>query len=384
MLSSWLHRAGPIALDIGRDGVRMLQLEAVGKAMSAVAAARWEFPPNAPASGAARNELMVEAVREMLLGGRFRGRRVVTCLSFADLVLRQVRMPPMPEDELRAAVQWEANERFGFPVSPELLHYVVAGEVHQGGEGRCEVLLIATREETVESRLALLDAMGLRPVCIDAEPACLFRSFERFLRRDADASVVTVLAEIGQTGTRVLISRGRQVKFIKWIEIGGQRLNQAVADHLHLNLEDARQLRARLMRQGWEGAEPAAQAAGGRDVYEAMHDAVRPVLEELGKELNLCLRYCAVTFRGGRSEGLTLLGGQAYDPCLRDQLAESTNLPCTCGRPLQGVDLSRVDVGTDARGPMCDWAVASGLALRGLFENLNRREVKRGLNRLPA
>jgi type IV pilus assembly protein PilM len=384
MLRTLLHRPGPIALDIGQDGIRMLQLEAVGKAMSAVAAARWEWPTGASTDPAVRRQMMIDAVREMLSAGHFHGRRVASCLPFADLALRQVRLPPMSDEELAKAVQWEANERFGFPVSPELLHHVVAGEVHQGGEGRCEVLLMATTEDVVEARVALLDAMGLRPTCIDAEPACLFRTQERFLRRDGDAGVVTVLAEVGQSGPRVLISRGRQVKLLKWIDIGGARLNQAVADHLHLSLEDARQLRVRLMRQGWEGPEVAATAVGGRDVYEAVHDAVRPVLEELGKEVNLCLRYCAVTFRGGRADSLMLLGGQAYDPCLREQLAEATNLPCTCGRPLQGVDLSRVDLGTDARGPMSEWAVAAGLALRDLFDKNSRREVRHELNRLPA
>jgi type IV pilus assembly protein PilM len=384
MLRALLHRPGPIALDIGHDGIRLLQLEAVGKAVSAVAAARWEFPAEASQDAAARRTLTVEAVRDLLANGHFRGRRVSTCLPFADLAVRQARMPVMSADELATAVQWEANERFGFAVSPELLHHVVAGEVHEGGEGRCEVLLIATREEVVEARVSLLDDMNLRPQCIDAEPACLFRAFERFLRRDADASVVSVLADIGQSGTRVIISRGRQVKFLKWIEIGGRRFDQAVADHLHLSLQDAHQLRARLMRQGWEGAATAAEAVGGTDVYNAMRDAVRPVLEELGKEVNLCLRYCAVTFRGGRASGVTLLGGQAYDPCLRDQMSEATNLACTCGRPLQGVDLSRVDLGTDMRGPMSEWAVAAGLALRGLFDATRRREVRHELNRLPA
>ncbi len=327
----------------------------------------------------------MEAVRDLLVTRGFKGRRVMACVSSADMALRQVRLPAMPDEELAQAVRWEANERFGFPVSPEMLHHVVAGEVHQGGEGRQEVLLIATREEIVEQRVALLEAMGLRPHALDAEPACLFRCFERFLRRDADASTVTVLAEVGHGGTRVLISRGRQVKFIKCIDIGGQRLDQAVAAHLSLSEEDARQLRMRLMRQGWEGGAAAAEAVGGQQVYEAMHDAVRPILEELGRELNLCLRYCAVTFRGGHTDAVTVLGGQAYDPCLREQLAESTNLPCQAGKPLQGVDLSAVDLGSDARGPLSEWAVAAGLALRGLFDNSkHRQEDRRELNRLPA
>ncbi len=39
MLRTLLHRPGPIALDIGQQSIKMLQLDAVGKAVSAVAAA---------------------------------------------------------------------------------------------------------------------------------------------------------------------------------------------------------------------------------------------------------------------------------------------------------------------------------------------------------
>ena len=384
LLNQLTHRPGPIALDIGLDSVKLLQLDTVGKAIHAVAAARWEIPLAAAADPAARRELVVQAVRDLLAGGSFRGRRVATCLRFDELVLRQVRMPNMPAADLEGAAQWEANERFGFVVKPELLHVEVAGEVHQSGEGRNEVLLIGAREETVEAHVALLAAMDLHPSWIDAEPACLFRSFERFLRRDADSATVTVLVEVGQSDTRVMISRGRQVKFLKWIEIGGRRLNRAVADQLHLDPSEAAQLRGRLMRQGSGGGPQAVEVVGGREVYDAMYDAVRPVLEELARELNLCLRYCAVTFRGGRAEAMTLLGGQAYDPCLRELIAESTNLPCVAGNPLQGVDLSRVNLGSDPRGPMSEWAVAAGLALRGLMEPAHRQEQAHEHSRLPA
>jgi hypothetical protein len=45
-------------------------------------------------------------------------------------------------------------------------------------------------------------------------------------------------------------------------------------------------------------------------------DATRSTMEELGREIGLCLRYYSVTFRGQRPNKLRLLGGEAADPML--------------------------------------------------------------------
>lgn len=385
MLRTLTHRPGPIGLDIGQHGIKMLQLDTVGKAISAVGAARYTFPAEAADDPALRRRLAVEAVTNMLVSGSFRGRRVVTCLRCNELSIKQVRMPRMSPTELQSAVVWEANERFDFHVDPDLLHYLVAGKVHEEGDARSEIILLGAREEVVDEHLKMLTEMGLYPVCLDAEPACLFRSFERFLRRQADTKTVTMLAEVGASGTRVLFGCGRQLKFIKAVPIGGRKLDEAVADALNLPYGQAAELRTRIMREGREGGQAAIQAAGGKDVYRAVHDAVRPIVGELVREINLCLRYCAVTFRGDRPKRVVLAGGEAYDPCLRELIDGQMNLPCELGLPLQGIDVSQVDLGGDHRGPSCEWVVAAGLALRALFtDSRSREKSKHGQHRLSA
>ena len=384
MLKWWTHRPGPIGLDIGHDGIKMLQLDSIGKAVSAVAGACWRFPDNVGTDPALRRRFAVDAVREMLAAGGFKGRSVVTCLGFDEMTVKQVRLPHMSDEELKSAVRWEADERFGFQVDPDLLHYVVAGEVRQGSEFRDEVILMGARAETVDEHLKMLEEMRLVPVCVDAEPACLFRPFERYLRRQGDVDQVTVLVDVGASAARVLFGRGRQVKFIKSIPIGGRRLTEAVAERLGLEFDQAWRLRRRIMRDGRDGGAPAVQAAGGEKAYRAVYDAIRPVVEEIAREVGLCLRYCAVTFRGDRWDAATLVGGEAYDPCLRELMGDHANVRCQIGQPLAGIDVSQVDLETDHRGPMCEWAVATGLAMRHLFGQAKDREKKDGVRQLSA
>ncbi len=373
-------RPSSIGLDIGHDGIKMIQLAAVGTTLSATACGRWSFPDNVGDEPALRRRFAVDAVRGLLRSGGFRGRRVVSCLGADELMIKQLRLPRMSEHELRSAVQWEAAERFGLRLAPDQLNHLVAGEIRQGGEVRDEIILLGVRPEVIDEHVAMLDEMKLLPDAIDAEPVCLFRCFDRFLRRRDDQSEVTVLVDLGARGTRVVIGRGRQVAFIKTIDIGGRQLNAAVAEQLNMPHDEAAQLRLGLMRDLGRGGE---LAEGNEQTTRAIYDAIRPVVDELGREISLCLRYYAVTFRGAKPEGLTLVGGEAYDPTLRKLLDETLSLECVLGEPLWKIDLSGVDLGDDRRGVHCEWAVAVGLALRGM-DALGTRETTHEHDRLSA
>lgn len=377
------NKPSPIGLDIGHESIKMLQLAMIGHRLTAVASARWQFPDNVAGDAALRRRFAVDAVRELLNSGGFRGRQVITCLGSEEMTIKQVRMPRMSDRELQSALQWEANERFGYKLEPDQLNYAVAGEVRQGADVCDEVILMGARKETIDDHLAMLEEMKLYPMAIDAEPICLFRSFERFLRRRKDVTCVTVLVDIGISATRVIIARGRQVAFIKSIGVGGRQFNQVVSEWLNLSIDEAAQLRMRLMRGG-EAPETTSNATTGEQIRQAVYDAMRSTVEELAREIALCLRYYAVTFRGAKADIVTLAGGEVYDPCLRELLNEYLNIQCQAGQPLKGMDLSLVDLGADRRGMLSEWAIAAGLALRNTQTNLHAQERANEPDRLSA
>ena len=135
---------------------------------------------------------------------------------------------------------------------------------------------------------------------------------------------MTVLADVGAGATRVVIARGCQVAFVKSIPIGGRQFNRAVADRLTLRPDEAAQLRRRIA--AGEPAAPSEDAA--RQAQQAAYNAIRPAVEDLAGELNLCLRYYAVTFRGAKPEAVTVVGGEVHDPGLITLLGECVGIPC--------------------------------------------------------
>ena len=391
-------RYWPIGLDIGTDSIKMLQLRRFGASIAVCACGRWRFPeslPDAPPQGQGpgssggdttqRRNAAIKAVRSMLRCGDFHGRRVVTALSCRQLGLKSIRLPRMAAGELQQALIWEAKERFGFDVAPDQLRYLLAGQVRSGNETNDEIIMMVVRDQTIQEHLALLEEMGLRVEHIEAASVALFRVFERYLRRRADEEAVSVVADIGASGTRVVVARGKQIVFVKRIDIGGRKLTEAVARHLNLTNSEAREMRMRSAGP----AQPADAEAGDQQdelssVDWTIHDAVRAEVESLAREIALCLRYCSVTFRGLRPRHVMLTGGEVYDASLVRLLGEQLGLECVVGHPLKGIDVSAVDLGGDRRGMLAEWATCTGLAIRDVDFTTSVREVEDAGHRLSA
>ncbi len=350
----------PIGLDIGFDSIKMLQLETTGQTLSVVAAARQQFPEEVRAQPHLRLPLAVDMIRKMLRGGGFVGRDVVTSLPREIVHVKNLRLPMIPPHELAGAVEFEARNIFTFDTDKGHVEHCIAGEVRQGADVKQELIVLAARNEDVNNFLEQLHRSGAVVVSLDIEPFALYRTIERFIRRREEESDVHVLVDVGARRTQVVIGRGREISFLKPIEIGSLHMLEAVSGKLGITFDEARALRRRLAEAG--PLDPV-EAAKNDPVRRAVFDAGRSIMEDLGREISLCLRYFSVTFRGQRPDKLRLVGGEACDPQLHNVLNAALPIPVETSRPLYSVDTSKMKP-SDRRGMMCEWSLALGLGMR--------------------
>ncbi len=385
-----LHRPLPIALDLGSQSVRMMQLAQLGGTISVAATGVWHYPKSMAADADARRQATVTAVGDMIRHNGFKGKRVITAMSSDELRIKNVRLPKMPPDQLVRAVRSEAEKRYDFPIIGNQLNFLDAGEVRSGNESHHEIIMLALPQETIDEHISLLSAMGLAPEYVEAQPIAMFRVFEQFLRRQSDVAVVTVMVEVGHASTRVVVSRGRDIVFVKAIDIGGRHLIDAVARHANLDVEEARELR---LRTSCQQAEAAAKAnddeLGSADIPRSsvdwtVRDALRSDVEALAREVALCLRYCSVTFRGLRPQKVHLTGGEACDATFVDMFREQLNMACDVTDPLRGIDTAGIDLGVHRGSAPADWTVCTGMALRTIDMRDVREEADNEPSRLSA
>jgi type IV pilus assembly protein PilM len=315
----------------------------------------------------------MDIVRRLIKGGDFLGRHVVTCLPREIVQVKNLRLPQMPANELDHAVQFEARNVFAFDADESQIRYLHAGEVRQGVDARQEVIVLGAKDADVNNFIEQLHRCGVVVESLDFEPCALYRSVERFIRRREDEQEVHVLVEVGARRSQVAIGKGRDISFFKPIDIGGQQLQDVVVRKLGISPDEARTLRRRLIETPDTATEPAAR----RDpVRQAVFDSVRSTIEELGREISLCLRYYSVTFRGHRPSRLRLTGGEAADPQLQSILSACLPLPVEILKPLRNVDTSRMQP-SDRRGPMSEWCAALGLALKSTREHFGDKDGKK-------
>jgi type IV pilus assembly protein PilM len=378
MLRLTRSQVQPIGLDLGADSVKLIQLEVTDNALSVVAAARQPLPDEARAHPDVRLAVSMDLVRQMLRNHPFVGRNVVAALPREIVQVKNLRLPMMPLTELESAVQFEA--RSIMPLDPEnaAVRFLPAGEVRHGTDTRMEVIAMAASQQEINSYLEQLHRAGCVVDSLDFEPCAIYRSIERFIRRREDENDVQVLVDIGLRRSQVLIGRGREINFYKPVDIGSSGLHEAVSRKLEISLEEARSLRRRLIETGGsvDSTKPDA-------VRQAVNDATRSIIEDLAKEISLCLRYYSVTFRGQRPTKVRLLGGEAGDPQLVSILSTALPIPVEVGQPLLSVNTASMKQG-DRRGYMSEWAAAFGLGLKKTTGYFGARDGKPRTNKWPV
>ncbi|MFG0253248.1 MAG: pilus assembly protein PilM [Phycisphaerales bacterium JB038] len=317
--------------------------------MSSMGTAAAHAPPEKSSSESAFLTALAIALR----------RSVGACAAavpMLDIELHSMRVPPMPDDELRKAVRYEAHDRFDVDVSNSEVEFVRLGEVRQGDDAREEIILVvAPHRATIDYLDALTDA-NLRPLATETPFAACARCYGRLYRRTSDVDRVRMVLHVGSDRSEVLVLRGDSIGFHRGIEFGGLQIDHAVADRLNVSLEEARDLRKRRMHDPSE-LDPA--------IACTLREAARPVLADLVHEAALSQRYYSVTFRGSVPEGVLLSGQNAQEPDLLEIAAEELKLRTAIGDPLEHIDLGEVTLGSDRRSMHPDWAIAVGLSLRG-------------------
>ncbi len=341
------RRPGPIGVDIGSRSVKLLQLDAGYSRVRA--AARWDLPPAEADYTERPDRQIVEALRRARQRRNFRGREAVLCLGVGNLYVQNIRVAPASGNELTRLVHLEAADRLPFRSDEADIHYLEAADVRQSDTIRREVILLACHRPELERTLALAEDAGLRPVAVDVEPAAMLRCYCQQFRRDDDQQRSVMFVSVGASATAVVIARGSDAVFIKYIAAGGQHLDEAVARGLQMSLADAAALRSHSGERRADQRDP--------EITRGIARSVRPVLDRMANELSLCLRYYSVTFRGQPVSQILLGGGEAT-PSLAEWLGGRLDLPCQLGDPLRTYRMAT------SPGRVGQWDVAAGLALR--------------------
>ncbi len=348
MVSWFGKQPGLIGIDIGSRSVKLLQLNSDRSQVIACARQELPEPSNDPARRSAQWTTAIDKARKQ---HGFRGRKVALCLGGSELFAQNIRVQKTNPTEMEKAVRQEAAGKLPFPLSESEMRFVDAGDVRQGEVVKRELILLACHRPALNMLLKAVEEAGLQPAAVDVEPAALLRCYVKQFRRDADRTQRAMFTHFGQTGTVVVIAKGEEALFVKYLEIGGRHLDEALARNLKMDMAEATSLRRNHGDRRVEQQDP--------EIARTVAEATRPVVERLASELALCTRYHNVTFRGQALARVVIGGGEAT-PELVEALSARLETKCELGDPLRSLESPAVS------GRKGQWDIATGLALHAV------------------
>lgn len=353
-----------VGVDVGSHTIKVVELASAGGRFRVLHAERIDTPPGAVREGAVvEPQTLGLAIRQALAKAGIRPGRVVSAVGGQAVIVRELKLPPMSDDELKQAARYEAERYIPYGVKEVNMDFDVIGETTEDNQRKMVVLLVAARREIVDRHVQALESAGLVPFVLDVESFAVTRALEAQSRRNGDGEAA-VFVDLGAETTDIVITEGGQLRLTRNVNIGGSSLTKAVAARMDMEFKSAEQLKEEKGMVLLEG-EPLPE---DRAVHQ-LHDVMLPVLSDLATEIRRSLDYFQTRWRESRVGRVVLSGGAAPLPNLDRFLSLELGVETVVGDPFLACEAADRVLPAGRRKAMAPaMATAVGLAMRGAVE----------------
>jgi type IV pilus assembly protein PilM len=359
-----------IGIDIGSHSIKIVQVGHTRGGYLLQRAGSTPTPPDAVKQGMVEDRLAVaEAIRNLLRTLGIATPAAVAAVAGPTVVVRQVKLPAMPEAQLRKSIYWEARNYISFPVEDSLLEFQILGTTASEGTPQMDVMLVATPRNLVDSRVETLEQAGLDPIAVELEPFALMRGIIDLTSANVGLHETVALVELGATFTHISIISNGNFVLSRSVTVAGNTFTDAIAHVLGLETSQAEEIKENEVRVVTDEFSRAMLSPVGQEASRALETP----LEELVREIRRSFAFYdyqqgpgGTTQRAESVSRLILTGGSAKMGGLDTYLNTQLTLP------VEVVDLFRagtVHLPGDAdpaelrtQAPLM--ATAFGLALR--------------------
>jgi len=377
-----------VGLDIGSSYVKAVQLHRVGK--TGIELTRFgmaEIFPNGDKSAAGDDlhERKVQAVKRALSVGRISAKQTISAVSGESIIVRYIQLPNMPENELRNALRWEAEEYIPFAIEDVNLDSVILGRSEDGD--KVDILLVSAKKDLVNAHLDIIRDAGLTPLIVDVDSFAFLNCYE--INYNPALTDVVALVNIGAEITNINIYIGGVSRFSRDISIAGDTITKNIQAKLGVDWPEAERIKIE------SGApEPAEESTPvpdediglletirgtvekitGEDLGDDSPEAIagkviRNTLNNLVGEIRRSIQFFENQANGRPVQKIVIGGGTSRMRNLDRYLSHELNLPVEVIDPLRRISVKSRDVDTASlESSKLMLGVGIGLALRKVVE----------------
>jgi type IV pilus assembly protein PilM len=360
-----------IGLDIGTSSVRAAQVTAHKGSPRLDALGQVALPEGAVRDGEVVDSAAVTAaIAELWKYSELSGKRVTLGVASSRVIVRQVDLPWLPADELKASLAYSVHDLLPVPLDSVYLDFCPLEEVVIEDARMVRGLLVAAPRELVLANLRAVQDAGLKPVAVDLAPFAVLRTVGSGVAVadddfGDDDTGVEALVEVGAGVTTVIVHEHGVPRFVRLLPMGGQNITDAVAERLGVDQAQAEVIKQELSR----GAYPAELFGGSYPTTDVatVERAIETSLASFLTEVRGSLDFYASSPSALPLERVVLTGGGARLRGLADRLRGVVSAPVAVGAPFSSVQVGDTGLSADQLdflGPLS--AVPLGLALGAL------------------
>ena len=342
--------SGILGIDIGSSFLKLVELESSAKGLKVVTA---HISPLA--SGIIKEGKiddvpgLAEALRRAVVNCRPKTRTTAFAVPGSAVITRLIDMPgDLSEEELEMQLLLEAEQYIPYALDEVALDFTLMGRSDDGQQA--QVLIAASRKETIDSLVQVAEIAELKAKIIDVESFCLERVYPLLAEQmEEDSDSLIIVFDVGCKALRVHVLDTGNTIYSREEPFGTSQLTEEVQRRYGLSAEEAN----------------IAQCEGGLPAdFEA--EVFAPFRESLIQQINRSLQFFYSSSSYNHIDYALLSGGVIADPEIVKLAEEKLKLPVLVGNPFTQMKVSD-RVNKDHLASMTpSMLVATGLALRGV------------------
>jgi type IV pilus assembly protein PilM len=340
-----------IGLDIGVSSVKLVELSGANAQTAQLEHYAIEpLPVGAVVEGSIeKQEQVVEVIKRAWTRSGTRVKNAVLALPSAAVITRRINLPAgLREHELEVQVENEASQYIPFPLDEVSLDFQVLGPLAEAPDD-VSVLVAAARRETVDDRVAVVEAAGLKTLIVDVESFAAQNALQRLIEQMPDGGQGRIVAVffIGATSTNLAVMLDGQNVYERDQPFGGRQLTADIARTYGISPEEA------------EARKILGDLPAGCE-----QQVLAPFRESAATEIARALQFFFTSTVYTRVDHILLAGGSASLPGLAARVQERAQVPAEVISPFSAMSLSNHVREKQLRKDAPGLIATCGLALR--------------------
>ncbi len=310
-----------VGLDVGASSIKLVKLDRHKDGLAVSAMGIRELPPEAIVADEVKDrEAVIFNIQSLVDQIDPKIKDVVISISGFGVITDKFMIDKKSGSEAEQAILFEAEQRSPFDVEDVTLdHHVIKVDEETR---KAEILLVAARNEFLNSYVELIMDAGLQPVVVDIDAFATLNAYEH--NYEIDPSRITVLVNLGYDVTNILYLTEGLYHSTRDISSGTREIYNAIQKEFRLNAELANKALKGEMKDSID-----------QDMLKA---TIISASDELVSGLELAFSYFKTQAKVDKIDWMVLSGGGALVPYLPEFLQSKLNVPLEILNPLRNID----------------------------------------------